>query len=242
METYQIHLDNFDGPLDLLLHLIKEKEMDLMNLEIAKITDQYLLYIRQSQDLHLEIASEYLVMAAYLIETKSKMLLPKEKVDINDEYEEDPRQKLVTRLLEYKRYKDVAEALKSKREERQNVYTRLPADMRFLEDEAALKIPEHLDTYELIRAMQKLMLRKIRLMPMKQAVARKEISIEERTLEIKAILAHHEHEKVPFESLFDEGDKQLFVITFLAILTLANQKEIQIVQEKQFDQIFVEVL
>ena len=74
MESYEIRLDNFEGPMDLLLHLVKEKEMDLLNLEITKITEQYLDYIQQSQDLHLEIASEYLVMAAYLIETKSKML------------------------------------------------------------------------------------------------------------------------------------------------------------------------
>ncbi len=86
MESYEIRLDNFEGPMDLLLHLVKEKEMDLLNLEITKITEQYLDYIQQSQDLHLEIASEYLVMAAYLIETKSKMLLPKEKVEIEDGY------------------------------------------------------------------------------------------------------------------------------------------------------------
>ena len=117
METYQVQLDNFEGPLDLLLHLIKEKEMDLLNLEISKITEQYLSYIQTSQNLHLEIASEYLVMAAYLLETKSRMLIPKEKVEIEDGYVEDPRQVLIQRLLEYKRYKDVVDALKIKKEE-----------------------------------------------------------------------------------------------------------------------------
>lgn len=242
MKTYEIHLDNFEGPLDLLLHLVKEKEMDLMNLEIAKITEQYLAYIEQSQQLHLEIASEYLVMAAYLIETKSRMLLPKEKVEIEDGYEADPRQALINRLLEYKRYKDVVEALRLKQEMRQEYFTKLPSNMQFLSNEAEMKIPENVDTYALILAMQKLMQRKIRLAPMKQAVAQREISIEDRTKEIKAILNQRKNEKIPFEALFDEGDKQLFVVTFLAILILANQKELTIIQEHQFDEIYVEVL
>lgn len=242
MKTYEIHLDNFEGPLDLLLHLVKEKEMDLMNLEIAKITEQYLAYIEQSQQLHLEIASEYLVMAAYLIETKSRMLLPKEKVEIVDGYEVDPRQALINRLLEYKRYKDVVEALRLKQEMRQEYFTKLPSNMQFLSNEAEMKIPENVDTYALILAMQKLMQRKIRLAPMKQAVAQREISIEDRTKEIKAILNQRKNEKIPFEALFDEGDKQLFVVTFLAILILANQKELTIIQEHQFDEIYVEVL
>lgn len=242
MKTYEIHLDNFEGPLDLLLHLVKEKEMDLMNLEIAKITEQYLAYIEQSQQLHLEIASEYLVMAAYLIETKSRMLLPKEKVEIVDGYEVDPRQALINRLLEYKRYKDVVEALRLKQEMRQEYFTKLPSNMQFLSNEAEMKIPENVDTYALILAMQKLMQRKIRLAPMKQAVAQREISIEDRTKEIKAILNQRKNEKIPFEALFDEGDKQLFVVTFLAVLILANQKELTIIQEHQFDEIYVEVL
>ena len=233
MESYEIRLDNFEGPMDLLLHLVKEKEMDLLNLEITKITEQYLAYIQQSQDLHLEIASEYLVMAAYLIETKSKILLPKEKVEIEDGYEPDPRQALINRLLEYKRYKDVVEALKIKQEERQAFFTKLPSNMQFLTEDNEMKIPENLDTYSLILAMQKLM---------QQAVAQKEISIEDRTNQIKAILHQRRYEKIPFEALFDEGDKQVFVVTFLAILVLANQGELAIIQENQFDEIFVEVL
>lgn len=242
MENYEIRLDNFEGPMDLLLHLVKEKQMDLMNLEIAKITEQYLHYIQASVNLHLEVASEYLVMATYLIETKSKMLLPKEKVEIEDGYEPDPRQALINRLLEYKRYKDVVEALRIKQEERQTFFTKLPSNMQFLTEESEMKIPENLDTYGLILAMQKLMQRKIRLAPMKQAVAQKEISIEDRTNQIKAILQQRKHEKIPFEALFDEGDKQVFVVTFLAILVLANQGELSIIQENQFDDIFVEVL
>lgn len=242
MEAYEIHLDHFAGPLDLLLHLIKEKEMDLLDLEISVITEQYLDYIRKSQSLHLEVASEYLVMAAYLIETKSKMLLPKEIVEINDEYEPDPRQKLIARLLEYKKYKDVVEALRLNQKEREAIYTKLPSDLQFLDQKADIQIPEHLDTYALILAMQKLMQRKIRLAPMHQAVAKKELSIEEREADIIAILQCHKHQKIPFEQLFDEGDKTLFVVTFLAVLILANQKTLKITQDGQFEEIYVEGL
>ena len=242
METYQVRLDNFEGPLDLLLHLIKEKEMDLMNLEISKITEQYLLYIQTSQKLHLEVASEYLVMAAYLVETKSRMLLPKEKVVIEDEYEQDPRQALIQRLLEYKRYKDIVDALKVKKEEREEIYTKLPDSMNFIKESQSLAIPENLDTYELILAMQKLMNRKIRLAPMKTAVATKEISIEDRINDIKTYLHAHKNDKIHFEHLFDDGDKQMFVVSFFAILCLANTKEIKIIQDTHFDEIYVEVL
>ena len=242
MHTYEVHLDNFEGPLDLLLHLIKEKEMDLLNLEISKITEQYLAYIQSSQALHLEVASEYLVMEAYLIETKSRMLLPKEKVEIEDGYEQDPRQALIARLLEYKRYKDVVDALKIKKDERDEIYTKLPDSMSFIKDSQSVAIPENLDAYELIKAMQKLMSRKIHLSPMKTAVAKKEISIEDRIEEIKQYLYTHKNTKIPFEHLFSDGDKQLFVVSFFAILCLANTGEIQIIQDSHFDEIYVEVL
>lgn len=242
METYQVQLDNFEGPLDLLLHLIKEKEMDLMNLEISKITEQYLLYIQTSQNLHLEVASEYLVMASYLLETKSRMLIPKEKVEIEDGYVQDPRQALIQRLLEYKRYKDVVDSLKVKKEEREEIYTKLPDSMSFIKESQSLTIPDNLDTYQLILAMQKLMNRKIKLSPMKTAVAKKEISIEDRINEINTYLNAHRHEKIPFEHLFDDGDKQMFVVSFFAILCLANTKQISIIQDSHFDEIYVEVL
>ena len=100
---YQVVIEDFQGPLDLLLHLIKEKEMDLETLELSVIADQYLQYIHAMDPSLLELMSEYLVMAADLIEMKSKMLIPKEKVTINDEYQEDPREALIRRLIEYKR-------------------------------------------------------------------------------------------------------------------------------------------
>ena len=106
--SYEVVIDDFQGPLDLLLHLIKEKEMDLETLEVSVITDQYLAYIDQMDADQLETMSEYLVMAAQLIEMKSKMLLPNEKVELEDDYQEDPREQLIRRLIEYKKYKEIS--------------------------------------------------------------------------------------------------------------------------------------
>lgn len=241
-DTYLVKLENFEGPLDLLLHLVKEKEMDLMNLEISVITDQYLAYIEANQHLHLEVASEYLVMASYLIETKSRMLLPRNDVEVEDPYEEDPRQELISRLVEYRKYKEVVEALKLKKDERNAIFMKLPSNMQTYTKEMHFALPDNLEAYDLIVAMRKVMQRKVLLSPMKNAVAKKEISIEERKAEIKAILKGHENTKIPFSELFDEGDKHLFVVTFLAILVLANEKAIHLDQARQFDEIFVEVL
>lgn len=241
-DTYLVKLDNFEGPLDLLLHLVKEKEMDLLNLEISEITDQYLAYIEAHQYAHLEVASEYLVMASYLVETKSRMLLPRNQVEVEDPYEEDPRQALIHRLVEYRKYKEVVEALKLKKEERDAIFMKLPSNMQVYTKDMSFALPEHLEAYDLIVAMRKVMQRKILLSPMKNTVAPKEISIEERKAQIKAMLLDHKNTKIPFSDLFDEGDKHLFVITFLAILVLANEKSIRLNQDHQFDEIYVEVL
>ena len=124
---YEVVIDDFQGPLDLLLHLIKEKEMDLETLEVSVITDQYLAYIDQMDADQLETMSEYLVMAAQLIEMKSKMLLPNEKVELEDDYQEDPREQLIRRLIEYKKYKDILDDVRECYEYRQTLHTKAPA-------------------------------------------------------------------------------------------------------------------
>ena len=108
---FRIH--DFEGPLDLLLHLIKESKMDIMNIEMESITNQYLAFLEQQEKMNLEVSSEYLVLAAELLEIKSKLLLPNQKVD-EEELEEDPREELVERLLEYQAYKDITKVLQEK--------------------------------------------------------------------------------------------------------------------------------
>ena len=111
MNEFKVTIDTFDGPLDLMLHLIKEKQLDLMNLDMNVLTDQYIAYLNQMKNLHLEIASEYLSELATLIEYKSKKMLPGKHEDLDDSYEEDPKDRLVKRLLEYQQFKEASEDL-----------------------------------------------------------------------------------------------------------------------------------
>lgn len=237
---YQVILDDFQGPLDLLLHLIKEKEMDLETLELSIITDQYLQYIHMMEASQLEIMSEYLVMAAQLIEMKSKMLLPKEKVTIDDDYQEDPRVALIRRLVEYKRYKDVIDDIKEQYEKRQTMIIK-PADHmdEYVVDTSTM-IPEGLEVYDLMKAMQKMFQRKALSKPLDTHISRKDISIDQRSDEIRDFFTHRVNKKVKLDELFDRVDKYYFIVTFLSILDLAKNKEVEIYQDDLFDEIYVE--
>ena len=122
---YVVTLPQFDGPLDLLLHLIKEQNIDICELNIEVITKQYLEYIHKMEEMNLDIASSYLVMAAELIEIKSRILLPGNKE--NEEEIEDPKEELINRLIEYKRYKELTEEFKQLEEQRNEIFTKLPS-------------------------------------------------------------------------------------------------------------------
>lgn len=237
--SYEIILDEFQGPFDLLLHLIKEKEMSLENLELCKITEQYLEYIEKMDPHQLEEVSEYLVMASTLIEMKSKMLLPKEVLTFEDNYEEDPREQLIRRLIEYKKYKDVLEDFKAQYEHRQSLHTKAPALMDDYIIDTSQLIPEGLEVYDLIRAMQKMYQRKALTMPLESKIARVEISIDERVEQIKNYFKRHQNKKIDFEDLFDKPNKTYFIVTFLAVLTLVKDKELDIEQSANFDKIYL---
>ena len=237
---YQVILEDFQGPLDLLLHLIKEKEMDLQTLELSVITDQYLQYIHMMESSQLEIMSEYLVMAAQLIEMKSKMLLPKEKVQIDDEYQEDPREALIKRLIEYKRYKDVLEEIQEKYEKRQEVIIKPADNMEQYVMDTSTMIPQDLEVYDLMKAMQKMFQRKALLKPLDTHISKKDISIEQRSDEIRKFFKVRVNKKVKLEDLFERGDRYYFIMTFLSILVLAKDKEVEISQDGLFNEIYVE--
>lgn len=237
--SYEVILDNFQGPLDLLLHLIKEKEMDLETLDLSEITDQYLEYINQMDAAQLEIMSEYLVVASTLIEMKSKMLLPREVVDIDDEYEEDPRKRLIQRLIEYKKYKDILDDLKKSYELRKTMHTKSPSSMNDYVVDTTDMIPVGLEVYDLLKAMQKMYQRKALTMPLQSKIARVEISIEDRSEEIKDFFRRNKNIKVSFEDLFDQVDCTYFVVTFLAVLVLVKDKELEIEQSSNFDKIYL---
>ncbi len=237
---YQIMIDDFQGPLDLLLHLIKEKEMDLETLELSVITEQYLNYIYMMDASKLEEMSEYLVMASQLIEMKSKMLLPKEKVTIEDDYQEDPRAALIRRLVEYKRYKDVIDDMKEQYEKRQTMIIKPAENMEDYVVDTTTMIPEGLEVYDLMKAMQKMFQRKALSKPLDTHISKQDISIDQRSEEIRTFFKQRVHKKVKFEELFDRVDKYYFIVTFLAILDLAKEKEVEIYQDDLFDEIYVE--
>lgn len=237
--SYEVVLDEFQGPLDLLLHLIKEKEMDLESLEVSVITDQYLAYIDQMDPDQLETMSEYLVMAAQLIEMKSKLLLPNEKVELEDDYQEDPREQLIRRLIEYKKYKDVLDEFRDCYEHRQTLHTKAPALMDDYIVDTTEMIPQDLEVYDLIRAMQKMFQRKALMAPLESKIARVEISIEDISDQIRQYFRLHKNQRVDFEELFDEPSRTFFVVTFLSILVLVNTNELVIEQEGNFEKIYL---
>src|SRR5690625_107995 len=157
--TYKVKVDGFEGPLDLLLHLVNEMEIDIYDIPVAEITEQYLQYIHTMQTIELNIASEYLVMAATLIEIKSAMLLPKKEVEYEDEYEEDPREELVNRLIEYRKYKEAAEQLKEKELEENQIYTRPPVHLDEWTTKSPVK-PGEVSIYDMLQALEKVFQRK----------------------------------------------------------------------------------
>src|SRR5690625_3945341 len=134
--SYEVRLNGGEGALDLLVHLINKLEIDIYDIPVAEITEQYIEFIRAMERIELNIASEYLVMAATLIEIKSSMLLPKKEVALEDEYEEDPREQLIKRLIEYRKYKDAAQHLQQKELEENEIYTRPPTNFDHLLEEA----------------------------------------------------------------------------------------------------------
>lgn len=232
---YEVKIDAFEGPLDLLLHLIKESKVNIWDIEIVDITTQYLDYIKRMESLNLNIASEYLIMASELIEMKSKLLLPRHQ-EIEEE-EEDPREALIQRLIEYQQYKDVTEKFKELSEVRKEVYTKIPDSLKeYQEDGVVMNSDVSLD--DLVSAFEKFLKRKEKEKPLSTTVTKKEISVEERRKSIQKIL--HTKKKVDFFELFDVITKEYIVVTFLAILEMARKSELYIRQENNFDKITVE--
>lgn len=230
---YKFKINEFEGPLDLLLSLIKESKMDIMNIEIIKLANQYLEYIESMNDLNLTIASEYLVLASELMYLKSKCLLPKEEEN-DDEYEE-VKENLVNRLLEYKQYKEVTSAFKNLEEERKELFTKVPSSLKEYKDND-IKLSNDVTLNDLLKAFQNFLERKKYKEPMITKVTTKEFSVEDRTRDIKNILRNRK--KVEFFELFEEFSKPYVVVTFLSILEMAKKSEIVIIQENNFDKIY----
>ena len=231
-------IGDFEGPLDLLLHLIKKSKMEIYDIKISEITEKYLEYIEQMKMLNLDVASEYLVMAAELIEMKSKKLLPKTEEDKNnDEYEENPEEELQRRLLEYKKYKESLKQFKDLELKRKNYFTKSPENLSRLTD-MHIKNENNTDVYDLLEALKNMLDRIDYEKPISTKVSLKEISVKDKIIKIRNILS--KEKSVTFSRLFDIVNKPTVVVTFLSILQMAKNNEIRIKQDTNFSEILLE--
>lgn len=235
----EFKINDFEGPLDLLLHLIKESKMDIMNIEIELITKQYMDFLDSQEKMNLEVSSEYLVLASELLEIKSRLLLPNNKVDENgEEVVEDPREELVNRLLEYQTYKNITSLLQEKELLRKDIYTKSPENIKnYIDERTEIHADVTLD--DLLAAFQRYYQRKIDNKPLNTKVTVNEISVSSRRHDIKNIL--ETKRRVSFFELFPVVSKEYVVATFLAILEMCKNNEITIVQNDTFDDIVCEV-
>lgn len=240
MSEMNIKIDVFEGPLDLLLHLIKQLEVDIYDIPIAEITRQYLTYMHTLKILQLDIAGDYLLMAATLMAIKSQMLLPKPELDEQEEfYEEgeDPRNALVDQLLEYQQYKKAASVLKTKEEERSLYYTKEPSDLEDYQTHIELE-PEKVTVFDLVTAFQEMLQKKKLKAPLQTKIVAEEVTLEEKMDAIRNKLSKNNY-PVLFTDLFEMVNRTEVVTTFLALLELMKGKEIDVRQEKAFEDIVI---
>ena len=232
---YKIDLPEFEGPLDLLLHLIKKDNINIQDISIDKITKQYLEYINLMEELNLNIASEYLVMAAELLEMKSRSILPI-KEEVEDEFMEDPKEALINKLLEYEKYKNMTDTFKEMETSRQEVFTKETNDLNIYKDED-VKIDYGVSLTDLLEAFANFMEQQELTKPLNTKITNKEYHVGKRCIEIKNILK--KKKKVTFNELFNEFNKEIVVVTFLAILSMTRKQEIIIEQENNFKNIII---
>ena len=229
-----ISIDNFEGPLDLLLHLVKESNIDIFDIKIEEITDKYLDYIRRGEELNINISSSYLVMAAELMYLKSKSLLPSVKIeDEKEDDEEITRENLINKLIEYKKYKEMTPILE---EERKKIYIKTPENKNNYVDST---LKGDYGALDLMEAFRKFLERREADKPLETMVTKREYSVRERKNSIKKILMTKK--KAYLEDLFDEYNRPVVVVTFLSILEMVKEKDVIINQDKNFDKILIEL-
>ena len=232
--TYRCKLEIFEGPLDLLLHLVKEQKMDIYDIPIAEITRQYMGYLELMQELNLELVGEYLVMAAELTRIKSKVLLPAPETDeeLDDGGGEDPRAELMRRLREYQRYRDAAFELRMKEHDQQQIFVR--GGQIEIEQSSEDKELVEATVFDLFKAYQKILDTKS--FEKDYEIEITEMSVTDRIQHIMEIL--NASESVTFDSLFTVlNSKQEIIVTFLAVLELMRLKLLRIQQTNHFETI-----
>lgn len=231
-----IEVNDFNGPLDLLLHLIKTSKMDIYDIDIKVITKEYIDYINNNKELTIDACSEYLVMASELIHLKSKQLLNKNNEEEETEYEINNEEELRNRLLEYQKIKEMASGFRELETKRGNVYTKLPENLNEFRENKELNSDITLD--DLLSAFEEFLKRKRLEEPLNTKVTKRELSVEERIKSIRQIIKVKG--KVNFLDLFDDISKPYVIITFLSILNMTKNKEIKLSQTNNFGEIYIE--
>ncbi len=242
--AYEVKLNSFEGPLDLLLHLIDKAEVDIYDIPVTLITEQYMQYLYIMQEFQLDIASEFLVMAATLLEIKSKLLLPRKEepafqpmFELEEDY--DPRMELVERLLEYKKFKSLAEMLKEREVGRSKIFSRSPGDLSTFVPAAEENPVSDVTLYDLMDALSKVLTQKVN--PEEKTMSkvhRDEVSVRDRIKELRTMLSVSGN--LRFSRLFDDRPtKTEIVTTFMAILEMMRKHEISCEQNALFDDIVI---
>lgn len=236
---YLIDINDFHGPLDLLLHLVKSKEQDIYEINTSEIIEEYLNYINQMQDLNIDVASEFLVMAATLIHLKSKMLLGITEEDTNEENEFNIQNEedLKNRIAEYEKYKNMTNVFKELEEKRNEFYTKSPTSLKGVTDQKITN-DGSVTIDDLIAAFLAYKERINYQKPIHTKITKKELSVEDRMVSIKKQLKIRG--KMNFLDLFETVTREYMIVTFLAILQMSKNDEISIYQENNFENIVVE--
>lgn len=239
--AYKVKLDVFEGPFDLLVYLIESAEMSIYDIRISEITNQYLKYVERIQRLDPAVAGEFMVLAATLIEIKSKMLLPRMRPEGEFFEEEDPRKELVQKLLEYKRYRQAAEFLEEQEEKMQAVFTKPGEDLSVY-----TKAPDYYLTLELtafMKAFDSFLLKKKRLEDVHKhydRVERQRMSVEDRIEQMKGLLRGKK--RLRFRDLLaGETSRYNLVLTFLSLLELMRLRTVKVKQNATFGEITLTV-
>ena len=239
-KKYEIHLDNFDGPLDLLLHLIDKNKMDIYDIPIAVITEQYLVYLDEAREMDLEIASEFLLTAATLLNIKAKMLLPKRRTaDGEPEQEEDPRAELVQRLVDYRFYKETARMLQE-REQYESTYMLKPHDIDQMTSELEPGNPVEDVTLDMLMKAFLQVMDQVEATEEKHQLTleKEEYLVEDSMADIRYRLLREN--SIEFTTLFKRGDRKRKIITvFMALLELCRLGELTFQQQNNFGALWI---
>lgn len=237
--TYNFCVSDFEGPLDLLLHMVKESKVDIYEINIRTIIEEYLDFIHSMEEKNIDIASEYLVMASELIHLKSKLLINRrdEEEASEDEFSIVSEEDLRNKLLEYEKYKQITKDFQELEEKRGEVYTKLPESLKEYIEESGIQKGEF-DANDLFQAYKLFIERQKLLKPLNTKITKRELSVDDKIKDIRNVLKIRK--KINFLELFTEITKEGVVVTFLSILEMCKNNEVWLVQEDNFSPIMIE--